>query len=210
MGAAAGRDDVRLEKRRLLPRGRRQPAGRWPLSPRFWSPATWLNKDISWSPAPSPMPTGRCISGTWWSTHRPTSGYAFSVCVAIAAFTSAPAMRTAPLTCSAPRPPVLRPKTSYPRLPRTIEGPSSAFASAWTTTRLPTIFRWGVENELVPPGVYQALQAVRGLQQGRTEARESEPVAPVPPAHIEAVRPFVSRQVWALIQLQLATAARIS
>lgn len=37
-------------------------------------------------------------------------------------------------------------------------------------------FRWGVENELVPVEVTQALQMVRGLQAGRTTAREAKPI----------------------------------
>ena len=76
--------------------------------------------------------------------------------------------------------------------------------------RIRHIFSWGVENELVPPTVLQGLQAVSGLQAGRTPAKEGEAVKPVPEAHIEAVQPHVSRQVWALIQLQLLTGARPS
>lgn len=75
-------------------------------------------------------------------------------------------------------------------------------------SRVRRVFRWGVENELVPPDVFQALQAVSGLRCGRTEARESNPVKPVPVAQIEAIRPYVSRQIWAMVQLQLLTAAR--
>jgi len=48
----------------------------------------------------------------------------------------------------------------------------------------------------------------RGLRRGRTEASEPEPVKPAPEANINAVKPFVSEQVWALIQLQLFTGAR--
>jgi integrase len=70
------------------------------------------------------------------------------------------------------------------------------------------MFRWAVENEMVPSSVYHGLQAVAGLQKGRTKARETEPVKPVPEAHINAVRPFVSRQVEALIDLQLLTGMR--
>ena len=43
---------------------------------------------------------------------------------------------------------------------------------------------------------------------GVCDARESEPIRPVPAAHIDAVRPHVARQVWALIELQLLTGAR--
>ncbi|MGD0089103.1 MAG: site-specific integrase [Planctomycetota bacterium] len=74
--------------------------------------------------------------------------------------------------------------------------------------RLKLIFRWGVAEELVHASVYQALLAVPGLKRGRSTAKESEPVMPAPEAHIEAVRPHVSPQVWAIIQLQLLTAAR--
>jgi integrase len=70
------------------------------------------------------------------------------------------------------------------------------------------VFRWGVAEELVPAATYQALQAVAGLRRGRSAARETEPVRPVLQTHIDAIGPHVSRQVWALVQLQLLTGAR--
>lgn len=70
------------------------------------------------------------------------------------------------------------------------------------------IFKWGVSEELVSASVLHGLQAVEGLKRGRCKADESGPVHPVPDADIEAIRPFVSRQVWTLVQLQLHTAAR--
>lgn len=75
-------------------------------------------------------------------------------------------------------------------------------------SRIKSLFRWGVENEMVPPSVHHGLVAVKGLQRGRTTAQESDPVKPVPDDHISAIQPYVSRQVWALIQLQLLTGAR--
>jgi integrase len=69
-------------------------------------------------------------------------------------------------------------------------------------------FKWAVENELIPPAVYQALRAVEGLKKGRTGAKEGSPVRPVADDQVEAVRPFVSRQVWAMIELQRLTGAR--
>src|SRR5262249_8083733 len=39
--------------------------------------------------------------------------------------------------------------------------------------RIRRLFRWGVEQELVPPSVLQGLESVRGLQRGRSEARET-------------------------------------
>src|SRR5262249_17769482 len=70
------------------------------------------------------------------------------------------------------------------------------------------VFKWGTENELVTASVYHGLKAVSGLRKGRSEARESEPVKPVPEAFVQAVRPHVARQVWAMIQLQLFTGMR--
>ena len=70
------------------------------------------------------------------------------------------------------------------------------------------IFKWGVAQELVPETVYRALATLPGLRAGQSEAADPEPKRPVQQDHIDAVRPYVSRQVWALIQLQLATGAR--
>ncbi len=74
--------------------------------------------------------------------------------------------------------------------------------------RIVRVFKWGVENELVPPSVHQALRAVPGLRLGRCEARESEPVRPVPETYIDAIQPHVLPPVWAMIQLQLLTGMR--
>jgi integrase len=70
------------------------------------------------------------------------------------------------------------------------------------------VFRWAAEHELVPPSVHHGLKAVAGLKRGRSEARESAPIRPVDEALVEAVRPFVSRQVWAMIELQRLTGMR--
>lgn len=75
-------------------------------------------------------------------------------------------------------------------------------------SRLKSIFRWGTEEELVPGSVYHALLSLKGLRRGRGEAIESEPVRPVPEEYVCAVKDHVSKQVWALIQLQLFTGAR--
>ncbi len=71
-----------------------------------------------------------------------------------------------------------------------------------------SVFRWGVAQELVPVDVHTALTAIDGLRRGRTKAGETKPSKPVSEAHVEAVQAYVSRQAWALIQLQLHTAAR--
>ncbi|MCE5280300.1 MAG: tyrosine-type recombinase/integrase [Planctomycetaceae bacterium] len=74
--------------------------------------------------------------------------------------------------------------------------------------RIKRIFRWATENELVPGNSYHSLQAVVGLKRGHCQVREGRTVRPVPMHMVEAIRPFVSQQVWAIIQLQLFTAAR--
>ncbi len=74
--------------------------------------------------------------------------------------------------------------------------------------RIRRIFKWGVENELVRSSTLEALRAVAPLKRGRCSVRESDPVKPAPESLITAIEPYVSRQVWAMIQLQLLTAMR--
>jgi hypothetical protein len=61
--------------------------------------------------------------------------------------------------------------------------------------RIVHIFKWAASEELVPAGIYQALKTVSGLQKGRTDAKESQPVRPVPDAFVDAIKPHVARQV---------------
>ncbi len=75
-------------------------------------------------------------------------------------------------------------------------------------SRIKRMFKWAVAEELISPQVSQALDAVPGLKHGRSEARETESVKPVCSQHVHAIRPFVSRQVWAMVLLQLHTGAR--
>ena len=74
--------------------------------------------------------------------------------------------------------------------------------------RLIRAFKWAVSEEMVPPSVHQSLQTVIGLRRGRTDVRESEPVMPVPDASVEAIRPHVARQVWAMVELQRLSGMR--
>ncbi len=75
-------------------------------------------------------------------------------------------------------------------------------------SRVKSLFKWGVSQELLSSTIYQALTTVPGLREGRSEARETEGIKPAPQNHVDAIEPYVSRQVWAMIQLQLLTAAR--
>jgi integrase len=74
--------------------------------------------------------------------------------------------------------------------------------------RIKRMFKWAVAEELVPPGVYHGLQAVTGLAFGRTKARETDPIKPIPDLYIAVVLPFVSPQVAAMIKLQRLTGMR--
>jgi integrase len=74
--------------------------------------------------------------------------------------------------------------------------------------RIRRMIAWGVEEEKVPPSVLQALKAIKGLKRGRTDAKEGKKVLPVAEAWVDAVEPFVSRQIWAMIQLQRYTGMR--
>jgi integrase len=70
------------------------------------------------------------------------------------------------------------------------------------------LFKWAVGEAMVPPSVHHGLKAVPGLRRGRADVRESEPIKPVPDAFVDAIEPYVSRQVWAMIQLQRLTGMR--
>lgn len=74
--------------------------------------------------------------------------------------------------------------------------------------RLKQVFKWAAAQEIIPAAVYHALQAVTGLKRGRSQAVEALPIRPVPQPYVDAIRPHVSGPVWAIIELQLLTAAR--
>ncbi len=69
-------------------------------------------------------------------------------------------------------------------------------------------FRWAVENELIPAVNLEALRAVRSLPKGRSAARESDPVGPVPDAHVDPILAHLSGEVRAMIELQRLTGMR--
>lgn len=74
--------------------------------------------------------------------------------------------------------------------------------------RLRKVFKFGVENEMVPPSVLEGLRAVCGLQAGRTTAKESAPVLPVDPADVAATLPHLPRHVRGLVEFQRLTGCR--
>ncbi|MEX2217049.1 MAG: site-specific integrase [Phycisphaeraceae bacterium] len=74
--------------------------------------------------------------------------------------------------------------------------------------RIRRLFKWGVENDMVPPDVLHALQAVAPLRRGRCGVREGAPVRPVPEATINACMPFLPKMVQAMIRVQEYTGMR--
>lgn len=74
--------------------------------------------------------------------------------------------------------------------------------------RIVRMFKWAVGEELVPPAVHHGLAAVGGLQRGRTDARENEPVEPVADATVEATLAHLNRHVAGLVELQRLSGCR--
>jgi integrase len=74
--------------------------------------------------------------------------------------------------------------------------------------RLVRIFRWGVEEEMVDPAIWQALSAVQTLKKGRTTAAEPQPVPPVELDRVHATMEHLSPVLCAMIRLQLLTGMR--
>lgn len=76
--------------------------------------------------------------------------------------------------------------------------------------RIKQVFDWGVSEELIPVTVAQALRTVHGLRIGKTSARAPESKGAVSEAHVNAVKPFVTRPVWGMLQFMLLTGCRPS
>ncbi len=75
-------------------------------------------------------------------------------------------------------------------------------------SRIKLMVKWAVENEMIPPSVHHGVSAVSGLRKGRSGVRESDPVRPVANSYVDAIKPFVSDQVWAMVDLQRLTGMR--
>jgi integrase len=65
-----------------------------------------------------------------------------------------------------------------------------------------TIFRWGVENDLVLETTWRALKAVRPLQKGDLGTFEHEERQPVPDDVVRRTLPFMPPTLRAMVQLQ--------
>lgn len=88
--------------------------------------------------------------------------------------------------------------------PRRLSRPYINRALQWVRR----LFRWAVGEQLLPPSVLQALQAVDGLKIGRTDAPEPAPVRAVADAVVEATLPHLSTVVADMVRLQRLTGMR--
>jgi integrase len=74
--------------------------------------------------------------------------------------------------------------------------------------RIRRMYRWGASEEKVDAAVYQALCTVEGLRAGKTEARETKKVKPVPEDRVETTLPCMPSVVRAMTRFQLLTGCR--
>jgi integrase len=74
--------------------------------------------------------------------------------------------------------------------------------------RIRRMFRWAAEEELLPGNVYDNLAKVASLRKGKSKARESEKVRPVPNEVVDATLPFLHPMPHAMVELQRLTGMR--
>lgn len=74
--------------------------------------------------------------------------------------------------------------------------------------RIKRVFRWAESQQLAPASLTHALSTVAGLQRGRTEARETEPVKPVSDADVDAALVHLPRVVGDMVRFQRLTGCR--
>lgn len=74
--------------------------------------------------------------------------------------------------------------------------------------RVKRFWRWAVSEELVRADLSHGLDSVTGLRQGRSSAREQQPVKPVDLNDVKATLSFLSEQVSAMCRVQLLCGMR--
>lgn len=76
--------------------------------------------------------------------------------------------------------------------------------------RIKRLFRWGVEQRLVPGSTWHELSAFRGLTKGRSGVHDNAPVEAVPWSMVEAVLPHLVPTMADAVRLQWWCGARPS
>ncbi len=74
--------------------------------------------------------------------------------------------------------------------------------------RIRRAFKWAASEQLVPDAVYHSLGTVAGLQRGRAEAPETEPVKPVAWRHVRATLPHLGPTIVGMVRVQRLTGMR--
>jgi integrase len=74
--------------------------------------------------------------------------------------------------------------------------------------RIRRMFRWAVSLEMLPGSIVQSLEAVSGLQKGRSGIREAAGISPVSVETVEATLPFMPKPIAAMVRLQLLSGCR--
>ena len=115
---------------------------------------------------------------------------------------------------------VMRPLYEFDRVmnfgPKALKGLRAAMVEkGWARryinkqiSRVVRMFKWGVEEQLVPSHVWQALTAVEGLKKGRTKAPERTKVQPVADEVMEATLPHLPPAVADMVRFQRLTGCR--
>ena len=75
-------------------------------------------------------------------------------------------------------------------------------------SRIKRMFRWASKEGLVPASAYHGLLALDGLKFGRSRARETQRISPVPDGHLKKVLPYLNQHVRAMVQVQELTGMR--
>lgn len=68
--------------------------------------------------------------------------------------------------------------------------------------RIRRLYRWACHMEYVPGGMYERLRTVPGLRRGERNVRETEPVRAATQEQIDALLPFLSPTVSAMVRVQ--------
>lgn len=70
------------------------------------------------------------------------------------------------------------------------------------------VFKFGASQQVIPVSVLTGLQSVAGLRQGRSLARETPPVLPVPEGVVDATLPHLPPAVRVMVQVHALTGMR--
>ena len=74
--------------------------------------------------------------------------------------------------------------------------------------RIKRLFKWGVAREMVPASAHHALSAVENVRRGTRGVKEGNKITTIDLGRVEQTKPFLSKQIQALIELQIHTGAR--